>query len=120
MADLQLSRQTVQESPKVVCWRIAGELDENNGRQVESYFDELVQAEQPRHVLLDLSGLIFAGSSFFGSLLFWKEEVGKNGGSLVLFGLRPEVASTMRIFALDRVLSICDDQQAALAKALGD
>ena len=119
MADLELSRETVQESPKVVCWRISGELDENNGRQVETYFDELVESDEPQHVLLDLSGLIFAGSSFFGSLLFWKEEVGKRGGTLVLFGLRPEVASTMRIFALDRVLTICDDRQAALAKASG-
>ena len=115
MADLDLARQTVQESPKVVCMKIAGEVDETNGRRVETYFDELVETEKPCHVLLDLSGLTFAGSAFFGSLLFWKEELAKNGGGLVLFALRTEVASTLRIFALDRVLSIAADQAAALA-----
>jgi len=116
MAELNLTRETLQPSPKVVVLRIAGELDESNGRKVETYFDDTVAAEAPRDVLMDLSGLAFAGSIFFGSLLFWREELAKGGGTLVLFGLRPEVASTMRIFALDRLVTICDDQAAALAK----
>lgn len=117
MAELKLSHETVEESPKVIVLCIAGELDETNGRQAETYFNDLVDSEKPQHVLLDLKGLTFAGSGFFGSLLFWKEEVAKSGGSLVLFGLRPELASTMRIFSVDRLVAICDDQQAALDKA---
>jgi anti-anti-sigma factor len=114
MADLGLSRETVQESPKTVCLAISGEADESNGRRAETYFDDLVRTDQPRHLLLDLSGLTFAGSAFFGTLLFWKEEIAKAGGNLVLYGLRPEVTSTMRIFTLDRVLTIRPDRQAAL------
>ena len=117
MADLELKRETVSESPKTVVLSVIGELDETNGRRVETYFDETIETEKPRHVLLDLSGLAFAGSSFFGSLLFWKEEVAKRGGSLVLYGLRSEVASTMRIFSLDRLLAITDTREAAIEKA---
>jgi anti-anti-sigma factor len=116
MPDLNLSHETVQDSPKTVVMSIVGELDQTNGREVETYFNELFDSEQPRHVLVDLSGLVFAGSGFFGSLLFWKEEVAKGGGLLVLFGLRPEIASTMRIFSLDRVVTICNDRDAALEK----
>ena len=116
MAELNLSRQVVQPSPKVLSLCIAGELDEHNGRRAEGYFDESIAAEQPRHVLLDLSGLTFAGTSFFSSLLFWKEETAKAGGQLILFGLQPQVASTMRILALDRMMTICDTQQSALDK----
>lgn len=106
----------MRDRPKTVVLRIAGEVDETNGRRAETYFTDLMSAEQPRDVLLDLGGLSFGSSGFFGSLLFWKEEVAKGGGQLVLFGLRPEIASTMRIFSLDRVVSICPDRQAALNK----
>jgi anti-anti-sigma factor len=116
MAELNLSRQVVQDAPKVLEISISGELDEHNGRKAEGYFDDSIIAEKPRHVLLDLSGLAFAGTSFFSSLLFWKEETAKAGGQLVLFGLQPQVASTMRILALDRMMAICDTRQAALDK----
>jgi anti-anti-sigma factor len=119
MAELSLRHETVHESPKVVTVCIAGELDETNGRQAETYFNDLIDSEKPQHVLLDLAGLSFAGSGFFSSLLFWKEEVAKSGGQLVLFGMRPELASTMRIFSVDRLVAICDNQQAALDKVAG-
>jgi anti-anti-sigma factor len=117
MAELNLSRQTVQTG--VVVLTIAGEADAVNGLQIEKYFDEVVRSEQPRHVLLDLGGLLFAGSSFFASLLFWREEMITRGGKLVLYGLRPEVASTMRLLTLDRVLTMVPDQRAALAAVAG-
>ena len=116
MASIDLKQETIQPSPKIVLLTISGELDETNGRQVESYFNNLIDTEKPRHVLVDLTGLAFAGSSFFGSLLFWKEELAKGKGMLVLFSLRQEIASTMRLFSLDRVITICPDRQAALDK----
>jgi anti-anti-sigma factor len=114
-SQIALSRKTVREAPKAIALSIAGEIDESNGRQLERYFDEAVAAERPRDVLLDMSAVTFASSAFFGSLLFWKEEVAKGGGRLVLFALQPQVASTMRIFAIDRVVTACPDQAAALA-----
>jgi len=113
--EVQLSRQTLQQAPRIVVLSIVGEGDYHNGRRIETYFDEMLEADKPRHVLLDLSGLTFAASVFFGSLLFWRESMTARNGFLVLYGLRPEVASTLRIVALDRVLKICPDQQAALA-----
>jgi anti-anti-sigma factor len=114
MPEVKLSQQTVQESPRVIVVRIAGEADATNGPHMESYFNEMLQAAQPQHVLLNLDDLTFSGSAFFSSLLFWREEMTKRGGVLVLFGLRPEIASTMRILTLDRVLTVRPDQQAAL------
>ena len=115
MSDIKLSRQTLQESPKIVVLSIIGEGNYQNGREIETYFEEMMQTDKPRHVLLDLAGLIFAGSVFFGSLLFWRESMINQGGMLMLCGLRPEIASTLRIATLDRVLKIFPDQQAALA-----
>jgi anti-anti-sigma factor len=115
MPDLSLSHERVQESPRVVLVRIGGDVDIGNARQLEGHFDSVLQGEQPKHVLLDLSGVPFGDSAFFSALLFCKEEVTKRGGKLVLFGLRPELFSTMRILTLDRVLTIRPDQAAALA-----
>ena len=115
MAEVNLSHERVQEGPRVAVVRIGGDIDSTNGRAVESYFDTVLQAEQPRHVLLDLGGVTFGDSAFFSSLLFWREELLKDGGKLVLFALRPELISTMRILTLDRVLTIKPDRAAALA-----
>ena len=115
MTGVNLSQHTLSESPKTVVMAIQGEAHFDNMRAIDGYFDDLLATSQPRHVLLDLSELTFAGSAFFSSLLFWREEMTKRGGSLVLFGVRPEVFSTMRILTLDRVLTVRPDQQLALA-----
>jgi anti-anti-sigma factor len=115
MVERNLSHERLSDSPRVAVVRIFGDVDAASGRAVESYFDGVLQSEQPRHVLLDLGGVTFGDSSFFSSLLFWREELTKRSGKLVLFALRPELFSTMRILALDRVLTITPDQAAALA-----
>ncbi len=112
---MKVSREIIQASPKVLALRLAGDLEEVTMREIERGFDEAVKADQPRHILLDLSGVAFAGSAFFSTLVFWNEEVKKGGGQLVLFGVPPTVASTMRIFTLDRLLTVRPDQAAALA-----
>lgn len=115
MADAHLSHERVQDSPRVTVVHIQGEVGANNGRAIEDAFEAALQAEQPRHVLLDLGGVTFGDSAFFSSLLFWREEMTKRGGRLVLFGLRPELLSTLRILTLDRLLTVKPDQAAALA-----
>ena len=115
MTEVNLSHERVHESPRIVVVRIDGEIHYGTGRAIESYFDTVLESEQPRHVLLDLGGVSYGDSSFFSTLLFWREEMTKRGGKLVLFALQPHVHSTLRILALDRVLAIKPDQAAALA-----
>ena len=117
-SQLKLSHQVAKASPKVVTLALAGEYDHSNGRSAEAYFDEMLEKESPKHVLLDLSGLTFAASIFFSALLFWKEALTAGGGKLVVFAPTSEVLSTMRLFTMDRVVTTCADQKAAMA-ALG-
>jgi anti-anti-sigma factor len=114
MPDLKVTQQPLWQSPKVIVVSVAGQVDTSNGLQVDQDFDRVLQEQQPRHVLLDLRGLTYASSVFFSSLLFWREQLARQGGQLVLFGVRPETASTMRILALDRVLTIRADQASAI------
>jgi anti-anti-sigma factor len=114
MPELKLSRETLWQSPKVVLMSLAGQMGADNGMRAEQYFDTLAREDQPRHVLLDLRGLTFAGSAFASALLFWRAKLARQGGQLVLFGLRPAVASTLRILGLDQVMTIRADQPSAL------
>lgn len=114
MLDLKLSRQLLEQSPKVVVVTLRGQAEYSNGMQAEQFFDRMLQEEKPRHVLMDLCGLTFADSAFFSSLLFWKAGLARQGGQLVLFGLRPEIAGILRVMTLDRVLTIRPDQSSAI------
>jgi anti-anti-sigma factor len=115
MVPLQLSRQVLQETPKVVVFRLAGDVDYLNVQSVEGYFNDILEGERPRHLLLDVSGLTFVVTPFLGSLLFWEKELQGRGGRLVLFGVRPSIEHPMRVLRLHRVLTFCPDQQTALA-----
>jgi anti-anti-sigma factor len=112
---LTLAHQRLQESPRIVQIKIVGDVDFSNGQEVEKYFSTVLQAEQPRHVLLDLGGVSFGDTAFFSLLLFMKEEVQKGGGKLVLFAVRPELHSTLRLLSFDKFLTIRPDQEAARA-----
>lgn len=115
MTDAKLTHEILRESPRIIVLAISGEANSDNGPRIEAYVDQLLQSENPRHLLLDLSGLTFAASALFSSLLFWRETLTNQGGLLVLYGLRPEIASTLRLAALDRILKISPDQKTALS-----
>lgn len=115
MAKITLAKETVQPTPRATVVRIAGQADHENTRQIEDYFEEMMQSEQPQHVLLDLSGLLFGDSSFLSLLILWRERTRNAGGKLILYGLRPEIHSLLRVVSFDRILPIHPDQAAALA-----
>ena len=115
MVPLHMSRQVLRDSPRVVVFRLAGDVDYLNVQSVEGYFSDLLEEERPRHLLMDVSGLTFVVTPFLGSLLFWEKEIQGRGGRMVLFGVRPSIEHPMRVLRLHRVLTFCPDQQAALA-----
>jgi anti-anti-sigma factor len=115
MAAAKLSRQSLPQAPGVAVVAVTGDVDVNNIDEVERFVESLLQQEQPQHLLLDLSGLTFASTDFYSRLVFWRDELARRGGKLVLYGLPAIIASTLRIFSLDRVLTNRPDQQAALA-----
>jgi|SRR5579871_4891717 len=118
MTDVKMSHEMLQETPRIVVLSIDGKGDYNNGREIEAYFHNMLQNDNPRHVILDLARMEYAGSSFLGTMMFWREAMVNQGGALVLYGLQPHVASVLRISGLDRILKICPDQDAALASLL--
>jgi anti-anti-sigma factor len=115
MAKLTLTRQMIREVPRVLVVRLTGTFDSDNGRSVDEYMKESFQVEQPCHILLDCGGLAYAPSAFLGSLLFWKDQVGKRGGRLILFGLQSLVANIFHAVGFHRLFTLTANQETALA-----
>jgi anti-anti-sigma factor len=116
MASAKLSRQQLPQAPGVLVIAVSGDVDGSNSDEIERFFDSALEQDKPQHVLLDLTGLTFASTEFYSCLVFWRDELGRRGGKLVLYGLPAIIASTLRIFSLDRVLTNRPDQAAALAE----
>jgi stage II sporulation protein AA (anti-sigma F factor antagonist) len=117
--ELNMSHEKLKDAPGVVRVRIGCDVEAGNGQEVEKYFNYVLQSEQPRQVLLDLGGVTFGDTAFFSLLLFWNEEVQNGGGKLVVYGVRPELHSTLRLLSFDKFLTIRTDQAAALAALPG-
>jgi anti-anti-sigma factor len=98
----------------VLVVRLAGELDSDNARRADEFMKGAFQTEQPGHVLLDFSGLAYGSSALLGSLLFWKDQVAKRGGALVLFGLQALVADLLRAVGFQVLFTLAADQETAL------
>lgn len=115
MAKLTLTRQMLSEVPGVLVVRLAGTVDSDNGRIVDEYMKEAFQALEPKSVLLDCGGLTYVPSAFLGSLLFWKDQISKRGGKLVLFAVQSFVADILQAVGFTRLFALSADQESALA-----
>jgi anti-anti-sigma factor len=115
MTKLTLTRQTIRDEPRVLVVRLVGAVDSDNGQRVDEYMKESFQAEQPCHVLLDFSALSYIPSVMLGSLLFWKDQIGKHGGKLILFAVQSLIADLIHVVGFHRIFTLTADQETALA-----
>src|SRR4051812_7350844 len=113
MADFSMNWQRIDPTRDVVVIRLAGAVDYADQKFVETQFASMLTQENPKHVLMDFREITFVVTPFLGSLLFWREQMMKRGGSLVLFGLRRGMAVAVEHLYLQRVLTICEDEEAA-------
>jgi len=79
-----------------------------------SLYSAIQSTHQPR-MLVDLSGVTYAGSEFIEFLLGLRKRVTKLGGILVLSGVQGNLETMLRILHLDQILP----QYATTAEAVG-
>jgi anti-anti-sigma factor len=113
----RLELKSRQAPPGVLVLALGGDAEDGEQAALDRWFEGELETHKPGHVLLDLRELEFAGQAFLSSLLYWRESVRAAAGRLVLFGARPEVASTFRMSGIDRILRIRSDEATALEAA---
>jgi anti-anti-sigma factor len=67
-------------------------------------------------VVVDLSGVGFAGSAALGNFVAIHRQARQRGGRLVLCNVDPTVREVLRASKLDALFEFADDRAAALAK----
>jgi len=70
-------------------------------------------------VIVDLSGVGFAGSSALGSFVALHRTARQNGGRLIFCRVEPTVAEAFRASKLDRLFDFAADRDAAIDAAKG-
>ena len=96
---------------------LSGRLDTVGVDQIETRFNASAVAD-PRHALVDLSGVEFVSSMGVRLLITAARAKAGRGGRLVLAAPQPVVRETLEMVALDQIIPIAADQ--AEARALLD
>ena len=86
---------------------IAGEADVTNTDELRRLLDEEV-SQQPRTLIIDLSGLRFMDSSALHALLRVNRSLDRQGGVLALVSPQPAVAKILRLTTADRLIPVFD------------
>lgn len=76
---------------------------------------EYVQANPPREIVFDFSGVKFFSSQVLGLLLEARGYVKSHGGHVAICALDPQLHRVFRITNLDRIFTFHPDRQTALA-----
>jgi anti-sigma B factor antagonist len=93
---------------------LAGEADVTNTDELWRLLDEEV-SQQPRTLIIDLSGLRFLDSSALHALLRVNRSMDRQGGVLALVSPQPAVAKILRLTTADRLIPVFDSVADAAA-----
>lgn len=92
-----------------------GSLDHAVSKQLQEAFLKIVGEGRTR-LVLDLEQVHVVDSSGLGTIVTAFKAARKQGGSLVLLNVHPEIQSIIRLTRLDKVLAICSDENEARAR----
>ena len=77
---------------------------------------DLVESQGKTHIVLDFTSVVVISSVALGILVTLQRKVVAAGGKLAICGLDENLRYLFQITQLDRVLTLCDTREQALAK----
>lgn len=89
-------------------------LDENNIQIVGNQLFGLVDEDGRTRIVLDFSNVEYLSSAALGKLITMEKKVKAAGGKLRLCNIRPEIYEVFAITRLNKLFSICENQEKAL------
>jgi anti-anti-sigma factor len=97
---------------------ISGRLDTVTAPQFDEQLASALAA-QPKHLLVDLSGVSYISSAGVRSVLQLVKIAGENGGRVGLFSVPAQVMEVIEISGLPSRLDLYADRASALKHAAG-
>lgn len=89
-------------------------LDETNIQVIGNQLFALVEQDGRKKIVLDFSNVEYLSSAALGKLITMEKKVNAARGKLRLCGIRPDIFEVFAITKLNKVFTICDDQDEAL------
>ena len=91
-------------------------LDEQNIQVMGDQLFRLVDERGRKDLVLNFANVEFMSSAALGKLMTLRKKVQEAGGKLVLCNIDPRIYEVFTITKLDKLLTICGDEQEALQK----
>ena len=120
MADSKTSKPGLVASTRVegnaAIVVVRGEIDLHNSPELRTALLALLQANQPKKLVLNLSQVPYMDSSAIAVLVESLQKLRKTAGRVFLTGLQPRVKGLLEIARLDTIFVIAKDEAEAIAK----
>jgi anti-anti-sigma factor len=105
-----------KDGPKgIIVLSIAGAVDSSTSDELESRLEQCL-AENPAHLVLDLSDMVYIGSSGWGIVVKYMQKLGASGGALVLAGMNSTILKIFRDLGFEPLIP----HFGTLERALGE
>ena len=91
-----------------------GRLVADLAAEIGEEFNAAAAREEFKKILLDFSGVDFAGSDVIGKLVILNKRMRQKGGNLKLCGICPYIREVLAITRLDTILDIAENETDAL------
>ncbi len=95
---------------------LKGEIDLHNSPAVRTALLDMLNKNQPKKLILNLSQVPYMDSSAIAVLVESLQKIRKLGGKIFLTDLQPRVKGLLEIARLDAIFGICKDEAEALTK----
>lgn len=108
---------TTEQHGEAVIHRISGRIDTGTSAAAEPKLT--AEVRQGKRVAMDMSAVAYVSSAGLRVVLMAAKLAKANRGAIALFGLQPMVRDVFAMSGFDKVVTIRDDQAAALAAVGG-
>ncbi len=93
-------------SGRVICARLAGELDHHGARALREEIDAAITRVQPELLELDFSSVTFMDSSGIGLIMGRCRAMEEYGGVVRISGVSAQLRKVLRLSGIDRIAEI--------------
>jgi stage II sporulation protein AA (anti-sigma F factor antagonist) len=99
---------------KVLCIRLAGELDHHTAEELRQKVNDIVEKRQIEHMVFNLQDLSFMDSSGLGVILGRYKQIKNSGGEMVVCSVSPPIRRLFDMSGLFKIIRLADSEGKAL------
>ena len=120
MSDITITSSDLQVDPskgKTKLLKFAGQLDETNIETEAKKVYAIMESEQPKNFVFDLSELTYLNSKSIGFFADWQQKISQGGGKLVIFGAKENIFDILDVVGLTNIIDLVqtvDEAKAAI------